>query len=51
MQLWSRGPGKTELNMDFRNYQVKRDTAADNVYYIPVAWLLAVRVYRRQLDC
>jgi hypothetical protein len=43
MKLWSRGLGKTELNMDFRYYQVKRDTAVDNVYIIgkitdPVNW-------------
>ncbi|MBC2717082.1 MAG: hypothetical protein HF978_17395 [Desulfobacteraceae bacterium] len=43
MKLWSRGLGKTELKMDFRYYQVKRDPAGDNVYIIgkitdPVNW-------------
>lgn len=43
MKLWSRGLGKTELEMDFRYYQVKSNVASENVYIIgkitdPVNW-------------
>lgn len=43
MKLWSRGLGKTELNMDFRYYKVKKDLYSDNVFIIgkitdPVDW-------------
>jgi len=49
MKLWSRGLGKTELNMDFRYYKVKKDPASDNVFIIgkitdPVDWEFKITI-------
>lgn len=43
MKLWSRGLGKTELNMDFRYYVIKKDSMSGEVCVIgkitdPVDW-------------
>ncbi|MBU0991919.1 MAG: hypothetical protein KJ737_05440 [Proteobacteria bacterium] len=43
MKLWSRGLGKTELNMDFKYYKVAANSSSQNVYIVgkitdPVDW-------------
>lgn len=43
MKLWSRGLGRTEVNMDFRYYEVTRDKESGNVCIVgnmrsPVNW-------------
>ncbi len=43
MKMWSRGLGKTELKMDFRYYQVKKDLETGDVIIFgkitdPVNW-------------
>ncbi len=43
MKLWSRGLGKTEVNMDFRFYTTLQDLHQERVYIIgsmqdPVTW-------------
>ena len=43
MKLWSRGLGRTELNMDFRYYMAKGDPETEDVLIIgnitdPVQW-------------
>ena len=43
MKMWSRGLGKTELKMDFRYYQVKKDSETGDVIIFgkitdPVNW-------------
>jgi len=49
MKLWSRGLGKTELNMDFRYYVVKKDPASEDVYIVgkitdPVDWEFKITI-------
>ncbi len=49
MKLWSRGLGKTELNMDFRYYKVRKDPESDNVFIIgkitdPVDWEFKITI-------
>ncbi len=43
MKLWSRGLGKTEVYMDFRQYQSLKDPKSENILIIgnmqdPVTW-------------
>jgi hypothetical protein len=49
MKLWSRGLGKTELNMDFKYYKVVPDQKSDDVFIIgkitdPVNWEFKITV-------
>ncbi|MFZ5569503.1 MAG: hypothetical protein ACOZF0_03805 [Thermodesulfobacteriota bacterium] len=49
MKLWSRGLGKTELNMDFKYYKVARDPEKDDVYIVgkitdPVNWEFKITI-------
>jgi len=49
MKLWSRGLGKTELNMDFRYYVVKKDPDSEDVFVVgkitdPVDWEFKITV-------
>jgi len=49
MKLWSRGLGKTELNMDFIYYKVLKDKTSDDVYVIgkitdPVNWEFKITI-------
>jgi len=49
MKLWSRGLGKTELNMDFKYYKVVPDQESDDVFIIgkitdPVNWEFKITV-------
>lgn len=49
MKLWSRGLGKTELNMDFKYYKAAADKTSDDVYIIgkitdPVDWEFKITI-------
>ena len=50
MRLWSRGLGRTELNMDFRRYKVCRDPESSNLWICgqitdPVNWEFKITIY------
>ena len=51
MKLWSRGLGKTEINMDLRYYKLVKDEETGGVTIIgnmqsPVTWEFTIKDHR-----